>query len=179
MAAVAKQLYHRIRLNKGFRSDLQWWACFLPAWNGASILSGVVQSVPTVVMTSDASGSWGFTGQGEWFQVEWPESWASIHITVKELLPIVLGVTLWGARWVDTTVKCLCDNAAVVAIINSGRSKCDRAMRLMRCLFFFLAQYRITLQGEHIPGVDNGAADALSRDRLSSFRMQVPQASTI
>lgn len=23
----------RIRLNKGFRSDLQWWACFLPTWN--------------------------------------------------------------------------------------------------------------------------------------------------
>lgn len=182
LSTVAKELYHRIRLNKGFRSDLQWWACFLPAWNGCSMLADTVRSVPSAVMTSDASGSWGsgaFTNQGEWFQLKWPESWASIHITVKELLPIVLGVALWGAQWTGTTVKCLCDNAAVVAILNSGRSKCDRVMHLMRCLFFFLARFRITLVGEHIPGVDNGAADALSRDRLSSFRVQVPQASEI
>ena len=180
LAKVAKFLHHRIRLNKGFQSDLQWWSCFLPAWNGASILSSVVRSIPTAVMTSDASGSWGcgaFTDQGEWFQLVWPESWEEVHITVKELLPIVVGAALWGDRWVGRTVKCRCDNAAVVAVINSGRSKCDRVMHLMRCLFFFLAHFNVVLVGEHIPGVDNGAADALSRNRLPSFRLQVPHAS--
>ena len=124
--------------------------------------------------------SWGcgaFTEQGEWFQLVWPESWEEVHITVKELLPIVVGDALWGDRWVGRTVKCRCDNAAVVAVINSGRSKCDRVMHLMRCLFFFLAHFNVVLVGEHIPGVDNGAADALSRNRLPSFRLQVPHAS--
>lgn len=179
LSTVVEKLHHRIRLNKGFKSDLQWWSCFLPAWNGASILSSVVRSSFGAVLTSDASGSWGcgaFTDLGEWFQIEWPESWAGVHITVKELLPIVVGVAVWGSRWAGKTVQCLCDNAAVVSIINSGTAKCELVMHLMRCLFFFLAHHNVILVGEHIPGVDNGAADALSRDRLSSFMSQVPQA---
>ena len=30
--------HHHVRLNQDFQSDLQWWACFLPGWNGRSIL---------------------------------------------------------------------------------------------------------------------------------------------
>ena len=30
----ATEPHHHIRLNNGFRSDLQWWATFLPTWNG-------------------------------------------------------------------------------------------------------------------------------------------------
>ena len=45
----------------------------------------------------------------------------SIHITVKEL-PIVVAYAIWGKHWRCLTVKCNCDNAAVVTIINSGRS---------------------------------------------------------
>ena len=26
-----RELHHKVRLNRGFRSDLRWWACFLPA----------------------------------------------------------------------------------------------------------------------------------------------------
>ena len=47
------------RSNRGFRSDLCWWACFLPAWNGTGMMAGVVKGSPQVVLTSDASGSWG------------------------------------------------------------------------------------------------------------------------
>ena len=60
-------------------------------WNGVSIISGVVRAKCPVTLTSDASGSWGcstFTLRGEWFQLELPESWDRVHITVKELLPI-------------------------------------------------------------------------------------------
>ena len=52
-------------------------------------------------MAMITSGSWGcgaFTSSGEWFQVVWPDSWSSVHITVKELLPIVIGVALWGKQ---------------------------------------------------------------------------------
>jgi len=37
------------------------------------------------------------------------------------------------------------DNAAVVAIVNSGRSKMDRVKHLMRCLSFFLAKWGVSL----------------------------------
>ena len=84
------------------------------------------------IITSDASGSWGcgaFTSAGERFQLKLPGSWHGIHITAKELLPIV---TLWGEQWRGQTVRCLCDNAAVVVVIRSGSNRDERVMHLMR-----------------------------------------------
>ena len=177
-----RELHHMVRLNVGFRSDLRWWACFLPIWNGLCQLSSVVPGAPTVVLTSDASGSWGcgaYTSDGWWFQLQLPESWRDTHITVKELLPIVIGPAVWGSRWRGLTVSCRCDNAAVIAIVNSGRSKVEKVMHLMRCLSFFLARWEVLLVCSHIPGILNGAADALSRDALSSFQRLMPGASKV
>ena len=179
LSRTVKELHHRVRLNRGFRSDLCWWACFLPGWNGTSMMAGVVKSSPQVVLTSDASGSWGcgaFTSAGEWFQLELPSSWDGIHITIKELLPIVIGAAVWGSQWRGMSVRCLCDNAAVVVIVNSGRSKVERVMHLMWSLFFFLARWNVVLVCQHIAGVENGAADALSRNDLPSFQRLVPGA---
>ena len=33
------------------------------------------------------------------FQLEWPRHLEATHITVKELIPIVLGVAVWGREW--------------------------------------------------------------------------------
>ena len=99
-----------------------------------------------------------------------------MHITVKELLPVVISCALWGHRWAGESVLAYTDNAAVVAIVNSGRSKDKLAMHLMRCLFFFMARGEYTLKATHIAGKSNVAADALSRNRLPLFRLQVPTA---
>ena len=181
LSTGVKELHHHIRLNASFRSDLQWWATFLPTWNGVSMMSVPSRANHDAFMISDASGNWGcgaYNSQGEWFQFQWPLAWASIHITIKELLPIVLSCAIWGGYWRGKTVKCLCDNAAVVAIINSGRSKDDRAMHLMRCLTF-LAHHSTNIFAEHLPGKDNVAADALSRDNLPLFCQQVQRAAQL
>ena len=120
LSTVAKQLHHRVWLNKSFRSDLQWWAQFLQNWNGVGMMSAVAWCGFGATITSDASGSWGcgaYVSSGEWFQLEWPSSWQQIHITVKELLPVVLSVAIWGSMWQGKAVHCRCDNAAVVAIL--------------------------------------------------------------
>ena len=100
------------------------------------------------LLLQDASGSWGcgaFTSEGEWFQLKLPHDWSTVHITTKELLPIVLGAALWGKKWARKHVRCRCDNAATVAILNTGRSRDDKAMHLMRCLFFLVARFDIVL----------------------------------
>lgn len=179
LSTRVRSLHHRVRLNAGFRSDLKWRNYFLPVWNGTCPMSSVVREEPQVVLMSDASGSWGcgaYTSAGGWFQLKFPDSWLEIHITVKELLPIVLAVAVWGHLWKGVTVSCRYYNMAVVAIVNSGRSKMDKAMHLMRCLSFFLARWDVRLVCKHIPGVDNNAADALSRDSLSLFHQLVPEA---
>ena len=56
------------------------------------MMAANVESQPGAVVISDTSGNWGsgaFDTHGEWFQLQWPQSWATVHITAKELLPIV------------------------------------------------------------------------------------------
>ena len=108
--------------------------------------------------------------------VKWTDSWRDTNIMVKELLPIVLVLALWGHRWAGKLVRCRCDNAAVVALINSGTSKCEMAMHLLRSAFIFLAMHDVTLWAVHIPGVENESADALSRNNHSLFLFQNPEA---
>ncbi len=73
LSTVARELHHRIRLKRGFRSDLQWWAMFLRGWNGVSMMASVARQHPQRTLTSDALGNWGcgaFSCTGEWFQCQ-------------------------------------------------------------------------------------------------------------
>ena len=179
LSTTVRELDHWVRLNRGFRSDLRWWDLFLEDWNGVALCRGLVPRLPEATVTSDASGRWGcgaFSDVGEWFQFRWPVEWAGVHITGKELLPIVVACAVWGSQWQGCTVRCLCDNAAVVAIVKSGSSRDPGVMHLMRCLFFFVAHYQLMLSPAHIPGKLNVAADHLSRGALSSFFQVVPGA---
>ena len=109
---MAKHPSHHVRLTADFRSDLHWWASFLPAWNGRSIMP---PGNPTHVVTSDASGTWGcgaLTDTGQWFQVQWPESWAEINIAAKEMVPVVISVAIWGQVWAKHRVLVRSDNMA-------------------------------------------------------------------
>ena len=63
------------------------------------MMTGLVPTGIAGTITSDASGSWdcgSYSSEGEWFQLKLPMPWEGIHITVKELLPIVISVALWG-----------------------------------------------------------------------------------
>ncbi len=175
LAAGVRALHHRVRL--GFRSDLKWWDCLLPAcveWYMPNVKCG--EEGPTGGANFPCVRCLGpIPSTGLWFQLKFPDSWSELHITVKELLPIVLAVAMWGYLWTGMTVLCRCDNMAVVAIINLGRSRMDKAMHLMRCLSFFLARWDVALVCKHIPGTDTGAADALSRNSLPLFQQLVPE----
>ncbi len=131
-------------------------------------------------MTSDASGSWGCGAFSDrcWFQLPWPDQETrNTHTTVKELIPIAVGAALWGPRWVGKVIMARSDNMATVEIVNSGSCRDTQAMHLLRSLFFIAAHFNFILRAIHIRGVDNGLADALSRDNREYFLRTVPQAS--
>lgn len=83
--------------------------------------------------------------------------------TAKELVPIIIAAAVWGRKWQGKAVLCRCDNTAVVAVINSGKSKDALVMHLMRCLFFFQAVFSLSLHAVHLPGKVNVAADCRSK----------------
>ena len=170
---VAKKPHHHVRLTADFRSDLQWWASFLPSWNGRAILP---DPVPAHTVTSDASGSWAVSDSGQYFQLQWPESWLGVNIAVKEMVPIMVATAIWGHEWEGHTVLARSDNMAVVQALAKGSARHPLLMHLIRCLHFFTARHDISIKATHVAGSNNVAADALSRNKLTLFLQTNPQA---
>ena len=180
---VTRRAHHYIRLNAAARSDLCWWQEFLAPLNHASFARSLLNSSAQVTLATDASGSVGCGAiwTGWWFQLRWadvPGCLASElgrdSITFKELLPIVMATGIWGPQWQGSPVLVYCDNQGAAAVVNSGYSKVPRIMHLLRCLFFIKARFSIELSAAYLPGRQNFAADAISRDHLPLLYSQVP-----
>ena len=63
-------------------------------------------------------------------------------------------------------------------MVNSGNSKVQAIMHLLRCLFFIRSRFNFYLHTVYLPGKDNVLADAISRDHVDVLFSQVPQAAT-
>ncbi len=178
LSTTAKRLDHFVRLSTEARSDIEWWWRFCETWNGVRVLLGHPEARVSKVVATDASGSWGCGAcwSNHWFRMQWQEETQESHITYKELVPIVLAVTVWGRQWRNATIQVLCDNEAVVAIVNQGTARDKECMHLLRCLAFLKARFNIEIVSTHIAGKTNTLADALSRNAMSRFRMLHVQA---
>ncbi len=166
----------RVRLNLDARADIEWWRQFGLNWNGTSLLSGwMTVEGDEIELVSDASGSWGCGAfwNGKWFQIKWDEvpGTAEWSIMPKELLPIVVAMVVWGKRWWKGTITARCDNMSVVAAVGAGNCKEKRSMHMLRCLAMVEATLSLAVRVEHIRGVDNRVADALSRNEAEFARM--------
>ena len=117
-----------------------------------------------VPCASDAAGSVGCGAiwSPHWLQMKWSDtgtqpacSGGAEEITFQELLLIVLACAVWGERWHDSSVQVCCNNMATVSIVNSGCSKVEAMMHLIRCLFFIRAKFNLYLEAVHIRGAHN------------------------
>ncbi len=81
-----------------------------------------------------------------------------------------------GRQWRGGVVTMHCDNTAAVAVVNSGYSKVPEIMHLLRCQFFVRASLELEVWAVQVPGVENGIADAISRNNLHLFYSQIPAA---
>ena len=141
---------------------------------------GILPSVETerLELVSDASGSWGCaTVWGtQWLQWRWNAKAQSWHIAPKEFLPVLLACIVWGKEWSGKLIRCHCDNMAVVEVLNSGYSRDREMMHLLRCLFFIAEHFHMQVEAVHLPGKENGLANALSRDNIPRFLQACPGA---
>ena len=179
LSTKVNDLDHFVRFNQTARFDLEWWFYFAKQWNGRAMIYRRQKDYCQGTMVLDASGGWGCGAffLDKWFQLEWAGNLEGAHITIKELVPIAIAAAVWGPEWSGQNIQVKCDNAAVVAILNSGSSKDPDVMHLMRCLMFFMAKFQFSIYATHIAGSENILADALSRNRLDLFLLHHPQAS--
>ena len=170
---------HPIRLNSEFHLDLQWWLQFLSSWHGIYFwLFPGMSASPDLEVTSDACSSLGFGAyfNGEWFSSAWVSSQASHSIAYKELFPIVIAAHIWGPHFARRHVLFCTDNEAVVYILNSRTSRIPLLMCMLRHLLASAAHFNFSFAYQHVPGVHNCIADALSRFHWQELRRLAPQA---
>ncbi|XP_071099206.1 uncharacterized protein [Haliotis cracherodii] len=152
--------------------------------NNNDLNSEWINSSDTHLFT-DASGNHGFGAffVGRWANGRWPNEWVqngwTKDITMLELFPIVLAVRLWGRHLRNKRVLFVCDNQAVVAIINKQTAKPPRVMSLLRRLILLCLQHNILFKASYIPTHANVIADALSRFQWSRFKEAAPRADEI
>lgn len=177
--------HHHIRVNSEMQADITAWLTFLETYNGVTVMPDKfwVDNESLQFFTDSAGGAgrgFGIYFQGQWAYGTWPNTqpWQSLlpNITFLELFPVVTALSTWGSSLQNRKLLFHIDNEAVVTIINKNSSKCFYTMSLVRRLVLFTLKYNIILRAEHIKGMDNSIADAISRCQWKRFRQLAPQA---
>ena len=84
-------------------------------------------------------------------------------IAYKELFPVVIKAHVLGLQWFRQHILFRSNNEAVVNMLNSRMSKVPCLMFLFCKRLFSAAQSNFTFAAQHVPGIHNAVADALSR----------------
>ena len=145
--------------------------------NGVTILKKEIWlSSKKICLSTDAAQSKGFAAVfGDyWATGSWDDQVSHLHITILELYPIVLSLYLWGNYLKDKCVIFLCDNQAVVDILNSQTSKDKVVMILVRQFVLLCLKFNIWFRLKHIKGKHNTVPDCLSRFQVHKARQHQP-----
>ena len=68
----------------------------------------------------------------------------------------------------------LCDNEAVVYILNVKSSKSERVMTILRHIVYWSLLHNCPFKAVHLPSTDTKIADYLSRGQLEKFKEVAP-----
>ncbi|XP_062597918.1 uncharacterized protein LOC134259342 [Saccostrea cucullata] len=181
MAGVKKS-FHFIRITAEIKLDLLMWVQFLTDFNGRTQFPSLVwQEDDSLHFYSDSSSSHGcgVVFGKHWCSLHWPHGWPEEcyrDITFLELVPIVLGVMIWAESLRNKKLLLHIDNLSLVYIINNKSSKNKRIMILVRMLVLQTLKFNVQIKAQHIPGVKNEIADAISRFQWTRFRQLAPWA---
>jgi hypothetical protein len=162
-----------IHLDPMVREDLVCWKDFLLNNLFRSFDMMDSELLPAFHIFTDASGSCGFGAVmgSSWFYGRWQDGWWSRqNVMLLELYPIWASLHVWKLRLEASCVMVHTDNEALVAVLNSRRSKLPLANLLLRDISLLCMYKGIKLRVVHIPGVENCLADALSRSQMGRFR---------
>ena len=118
-STTVDRLHHHLRIGAEARADLEWWARFLPQWNGrAKFLEPQWSSPASLNLSTDASGSHGFGAYFDraWLRGTWPphQTLPRRSIQWQELFVILVAASAWSQRLCSRHVTLHGDNQAVV-----------------------------------------------------------------
>jgi hypothetical protein len=178
LSTRGKKLFHKLKLSVEARNDILWWIKCAASWNGRSVFyeDGWLTNVD-LNMYTDASGlGIGAVFGDRWMYSAFTPTEAARSIAWRELFAVVVACATWGRLLTGRRLLLFCDNTSVVSIVNTGTSRCQLVMQLVRQLFDIAVYWDFDVRLKHVPGVQNIAADLLSRLQIDNFRIQFPDA---
>ena len=158
-----------IVLTEEFHQDLRWFNRFLPVFNGVSFFN----YTPSKVIHLDACP----TGLGaiydqQVYALPLSRVWQAQNIAYLEMINILVALKVWHAQWAGTRVLIKCDNQAVVAVLNNGKTRDLTLARYARNIFLWLSACNIDMKVVHVAGKLNPVADLLSRWHITNNNFQ-------
>ena len=173
---------HPIRFNRGFHLDLSWWLEFFQSWNRYRfLLSPLWAPIPDIHVSCHAAGyirCRAILGR-DWFAGRWSPLQIPLSTGLQRTLSDFFGSFPVGHQWSAKRVEFSSDNAAVVKLLQSSRSRDSNLMVLLCHLSLLAARPSFAFTACHIPGKSNAIADAISRFQFQRFHDQAPYASPI
>ena len=155
--------HHKIRLDKSFKADLEWWHCWMTTFNGTCMFRKEIKG--QVFVDACTSGA-GVAYNGDWAYVAWEADWpevANFHINFKEVLAVVVAARRWAAHWANSRVIIHTDSECARHILTKGSTRNEHIMPYIRELFWLAVSYNFEIDYYHIPGKINTLADTISR----------------
>ena len=154
--------HDKFPLSGDFFRDLNWFIAFLTSFNGVTMFPQL-DHVFEIFIDASPYGLGGIF-QDFVYAVSLPLHFTqSLSIVHLEMLNALVALRIWAHYWRDTVVSIKCDNMAVVAILNSLKSKDLFLLACARNIWAITAKFNITLRVTHISGKRNVLADILSR----------------
>ena len=173
--------YHHVRVDDEFRFDCEIWTAFLIHHRDLAVCRPMVDLQGTVsaevlnfYSDTSASKSLGFGAifNNHWLYAQWEEGYIQENeptIEYLELFALTAGLLTWGDELKNIRMVLLCDNMAVVGMINKLSSSCSKCMALLRLITLDNLVNNRRVFARYVKSSENGLSDALSRLQFSRF----------
>lgn len=155
-----------VRVDRYFKSDLDWFMNFLPEYNSRTL---ILPPNPSLVIEADSSlVGGGAYMNGLCYAYLYPDDIAKrLHISQLEALNCLIAARVFLTESRDQCVRVVCDNQGAIASLSSGRGRDIIITAICRAFWFFAAKRNIFFIFTHAPGESMTIADALSRQYIS------------
>ena len=71
------------------------------------------------------------------------------------MLDILIAIRVWKEHWKTKSIQIHCDNAAVISVLNMGRTREKHLATISRNIFMLCAEYDIHIKISHVMGSKN------------------------
>ena len=175
--------HHHIRTDSKFKSDCRTWITFLSDSDLKRVVNRPMQDITDQINAKDisfftdasAGKSLGFgcVYGNKWFNGKWEENFIKDYqpsIEFLELYALTAALITWQKQLSNCKIILLCDNQAIIQMVNNLSSKCKHCMYLIRLITLNGLLYNRCVCVVYIKSAENVFSYALSRLDMIRFR---------